>query len=221
MNIELIPVIEIGYNNQGVTEPVNYPYWQNSEIWDNYHERCYEKAGFQTEFNPYLKGSSFYKISDISDINLTKLTIDHTQDFRDKKYGLEQTCTFFGGYVLRIEGEDNYFPQCCGELSDIIYWQKISNGQNSYYEGHPAPELKFEKENIIFDFSTNEFDEIFQPPPKQQILVVNRLDLLKAVEKAKLELQQFELRLQKINKIEDLNIDNIGGMLIWENLNYS
>lgn len=221
MTIELIPVVEIGYNNQGVSAPDKYPYWDNSEIWDVYHEEYYQKAGFKDKLTPYLKGSSLYKLSDISENNLTKLTIDHTQEMRDGKNKRPQdTCALSGGYVLRVDGHDKYFPQCCGELSDIIYWDRLSNGQSSYYEGHPAPQIKFEDNNILFDFSVDEFDEPFQPTPTEKILSIDRLELKSAVEKAKTELQTFEQRLNKINEDEKLNIDNIGGLLIWDNGNY-
>ncbi|WKW46899.1 hypothetical protein P3875_02260 [Myroides sp. JBRI-B21084] len=221
MTIELIPVIEIGYNNQGVTAPDKYPYWDNSEIWDDYHEECYQKAGFKDKLTPYLKGSSFYKLSDITDNNLTKLTIDHTQEMRDGKYKRPQdTCAFFGGYVLRVDGQDKYFPQCCGELSDIKYWENISNGKNSYHEEHPTPQIEFKGNNLVFDFSVDEFDEPFQPTPTELFLTIDRLQLKIAVEKAKTELQAFEQRLNKINEDEKLNINNIGGLLIWDNWNY-
>lgn len=221
MTIELIPVIEIGYNNQGVTAPDKYPYWDNSEIWDAYHEECYQRAGFKDKLTPYLKGSSFYKLSDITDNNLTKLTIDHTQEMRDGKYERPQdTCAFSGGYVLRVNGQDKYFPQCCGELSDINYWENISNGKSSYHEEHPTPQLKFENSNIVFDFSVDEFDEHFQPTPTEIILSIDRLELRKAVERVKSELVTFENRLEKINRDEKLNIDNIGRLLIWDNGNY-
>jgi hypothetical protein len=221
MTIELIPVIEIGYNNQGVTAPDKYPYWDNSEIWDAYHKECFRKAGFKDKLTPYLKGSSFYKLSDITDDNLTKLIIDHTQEMRDGEYERPQdTCAFFGGYVLRVDGQDKYFPQCCGELSDIIYWDRLSKGQNSYYEGHPVPQVKFENSNIVFDFSVDEFDEPFQPTPTENILSINSLEFKKAVEKVKIKLKTFEQRLDKINEDEKLNIDKIGELLIWDNRNY-
>lgn len=219
MIIELIPVIEIGYNNQGITAPEKNPYWDNSEIWDAYHEECYQKAGFKDKFIPYLKGSSFYKLSDITDPNLTKLTIDHTQEIRDGKYERPQdTCAFFGGYVLQVDGDDRFFPQCCGELSDIVYWDRLSDGQSSYYKGHPAPQIKFEGHNIIFDFSSEEYDEPFQPTLTENILSLDRFEQKKAVEKVKTSLQIFEQRLNKINEEEKLNIDNIGGLLIWDNV---
>ena len=221
MTIELIPVIEVGYNNQDVTAPEIYPYWDNSEVWDKYHEECYQKAGFKDKLTPYLKGSSFYNLSEIADNNLTKLTIDHTQEMRNGKYKRPQdTCTFFGGYVLRVDGQDKYFPQCCGELSDIKFWENISNGRSSYHEEHPTPQLKFENDKIVFDFSTDEFDEPFQPTPTETILTVDRLELKKAFEKVQKELQIFEYRLNRINEDKKLNIDNIGGLLIWDNGNY-
>ena len=121
---------------------------------------------------------------------------------------------------MRVDGQDKYFPQCCGELSDIKYWENISNGKNSYHEEHPTPHIEFEGNNIVFDFSVDEFDEPFQPTPKELFLTIDRLQLKIAVEKAKTELQAFEQRLNKINEDEKLNIDNIGGLLILDDGNY-
>ncbi|MGI4864292.1 MAG: hypothetical protein ACRYFZ_10250 [Janthinobacterium lividum] len=215
--MELIPVIEIGYNNQGLTVPDKYPYWDNPEVWDAYHEESYQKAGFKDKFIPYLKGSSLYKFSDITDSNLAKLVIDQTQEMRDGKLERQQVSAFFGGYVLRVDEQDKYFPQCCGTLSDIVYWDKLANEQISSYEGHPSPQIKFEGRNIIFDFSTDEFDEHFQPTPVENIFSIDRFELKKAVEKVKAELLIFEKRLKKINEKDRLGIDNIGAILIWEN----
>jgi len=219
MTIDLIPVIEIGYNNQDVKSPDQYPYWDNSEVWDRYHKECYGKAGFKDEMKPYLKGSSFYKLTDISHDNLIKLTKDHTEEMRTGKYSREQACAFFGGYVLQVDGQDKYFPQCCGELSDIIYWERLANGQTSYYEGHPEPETKFKGDFIVFDFSGDE-DDPFQPPPPDTILKIDKSSLKKAVEKVKVELKDFAEKLREINTDENLNIENIESLLIWNNLNY-
>ena len=53
---------------------------------------------------------------------------------RAGKYEREQASALFGGYVLRIDGHDKYFPQCCGDLSDIHYWEKLTNGKDGFYE---------------------------------------------------------------------------------------
>lgn len=220
MTVELIPVIEIGYNNQEIPAPDKYPYWKYPELWDKYNSDSYKRAGLADDLKPYLAGSSFYRLSEITDNNLKKLITDHTQDLTDGKYEREQAGALFGGYVLRINGQDKYFPQCCGDLADIQYWERLSNGQNSYYEGHPAPQTKFEDNNVIFNFSVGKYDEHFQPTPTEIILSIDRLELKSAVEKAKTDLYEFQKRLNKINIGNELNIDNIGRLLIWDNANY-
>ncbi|QQT54542.1 hypothetical protein I6I98_04605 [Sphingobacterium multivorum] len=82
MALELIPVIEIGYHNQGIPTPDKYPYWEYHILWDKYNAESHKKAGFKDDLNPYLAGSSFYRLSEITDSNLTKLVIDHTHEMR-------------------------------------------------------------------------------------------------------------------------------------------
>lgn len=220
MELELIPVIEIGYNNQGVSIPDKYPYWEYPEIWDKYNSDSYEKAGFIDKFKPYLAGSSFYKLTEISENNLTKLIIDHTKEMREAKYDREQVSPFFGGYILRINNQDMYFPQCCGDLADIHYWENLANGKNGFYAGHPEPQVKIKEDKVIFDFIVGEFDEQFIPTPKEDNVHFD-ISLLKiAIEKAKLELRIFEQRIERINKNEKLDIDRISELLIWNDANY-
>jgi hypothetical protein len=221
MTVELIPVIEIGYNNQDVPTPDKYPYWDYPELWDKYNSDSYKKAGFKDEIKPHLPGSSFYRISDITDNNLTKIVIDHTQDLRDGKYGREQASALFGGYVLRVDGQDKYFPQCCGDLADIKYWENLASGkEQGFYAGHPEPQVKIQGDKITFDFTVGESDEHFAPTPSENLVHFDIPSLKKAIETAKTELDKFEQRLEIINQNEKLNIDNIGGLLIWDNANY-
>lgn len=221
MTVELIPVVEIGYHNQDITAPDKYPYWDYPELWDKFNSDSYKKAGFQDEFKPYLAGSSFYKLSDITDNNLTKIVIDHTQELRDGKYGREQVSALFGGYVLRIDEQDKYFPQCCGDLADLKYWQNIANGkEQGFYAGHPEPLVKINGDKVTFDFTVGKFDEHFAPTPSEKIVQLDIPCLKRAIEIVKTELDTFEKRLEKINQDRKLNIDNIGGLLIWDNANY-
>ena len=221
MTIELIPVIEIGYNNQDIPTPDKYPYWEYRELWDKYNSDSYKKAGFKEELKPYLAGSSFYRLSEIKDNNLRKLVIDHTQEMRDGKYGREQASAFFGGYVLRIDREDKYFPQCCGDLADIHYWENLAKGKESgFYAGHPEPQVKIQGNKVTFDFTVGEFDEHFVPTPKENLVHFDIPSLITAIQTVKEELEIFEKRIEKINQDEKLNIDNIGELLIWDNANY-
>lgn len=221
MTVELIPVIEIGHYNQDVPTPDKHPYWNFPELWDKYNNESYKKAGFMDDLKPYLAGSSFYRLSEITDNNLKKLVTDHTQDLRDGKYEREQASALFGGYVLRIDGQDKYFPQCCGDLADLQYWKNLASGkEKGFYAGHPEPEVKIQGDKITFDFTVSEFDEHFAPTPSENIVQFDIPSLRKAIEIVKTELDKFEQRLEKINQDEKLNIDNIGELLIWENANY-
>ncbi len=216
MKVELIPVIEIGYNNQDSQVPDKYPYWKYPEIWDKYNYESYEKAGFKDKLNPYLPGSSFYRLRDITESNLLKLTKDHTEQMRLGNYDREQASPFFGGYVLRVDGRDKYFPQCCGDLSDIQYWEKlVTDKKETFYQGHPEPKVKIKDEIITFDFTVGEFDEHFAPPPPDNHVKVDIPSLKQAIELVKIELKVFANRLKKINVDEQLNIENIDKLLVW------
>ena len=152
---------------------------------------------------------------------MTKLIIDHTQEMREGKYDREQASTFLGGYVLRIKKQDKYFPQCCGELADIHYWEKLAEGKESgFYAGHPEPKVKIQDNKITFDFTVGESDEYFVPTPKENIIQIETASLKSAIEKAKMELEIFEQPIEKINQNEKLNIDCIGELLIWNDANY-
>lgn len=220
MEIQLIPVLEIGYDNQNVPIPTEYPYWKNAAVWDKYHQESFSKAGFKDELLPYLAGSSFYRLADITESNLIKLIKDHTEDLRNGKYGREQASALSGGYILRIDEQDKFFPQCCGDLSDIIFWEQIADGrENAYYEGHPGPVVKIKDNIIIFDLFVDEYDEPFQPAPSDAILQIEMDSLRKAVDHAKEELVKFSERLKAINESEQLNIADIDKLLVWDNPN--
>jgi hypothetical protein len=188
MTVELIPVLEITMQDIGSPDRL------------------------------YLRELSFYKISGLSDDELAKLTKEHTEDFRIGKYTREDVSAFFGGYILRINQEDKFFPQCCGDLSDISFWEKVANGkENAYYEGHPSPKVKIKKDLIIFDLSVSEFEEPFKPEPSTTIVEVDKGTLKNAIEKAKEELNIFSDRLLKINMAEHLEIEDIDKLLVWGN----
>jgi hypothetical protein len=215
MVVALIPVIEIGYSTQGIEIPTKYPYWENTLLWDTYHAACYA-AGFPDEFLPYLPGSSLYHLAAITDVNLAKLAKDQTAELRAGVWTREKACGFFGGYVLRIEAQDVLFPQCCGQLSDILYWERLAAGVASYYEGHPAPALSFTHDAVRLAFSQGDSNEDFQPPPPVPSLEISRAALLLAVNQANLELQQFAQRLRALNEAENLGVPAIDRLLIWE-----
>lgn len=215
MTIDLIPILEIQITNQGIPAPDQFPFWDHPQIWNCYHAECYAKAGYNGKWQPYLDGAGFILLAEISEDNLTKLVMHHTQELREGEYRRDDVSTLFGGYVLRVDGQDKYFPQCCGALGDIAYWESMSNGIGEYCEGHPAPLLTFDEDLITLDFSVRECDESFQPPLKETQLTIHRSMLKLAVTKVKDELHKFEQRLVQINLTHQFNIENIGNLLLY------
>ena len=218
--MKLIPVIELGYENQGVETPEHGPYWEYPNEWDDFNNESYKKAGFKDSFTPFDPGRSLYEIDLISDENLKKIVVDHTEELRKGEYDREQASLLFGGYVLEINGERLFYPQCCGDLGDIQFWRNISNGQESFYEGHPAPIVKFEKDEVLFDLTVREFDEEFTPIPQKRVFELNKDELKKAIRQAELTLEKFANRIQVINELESLELERIEDLLVWENTNY-
>ena len=214
MIIELIPVIEITYFNE-VPSPGKGPYWENEDEWENYAEVRLKKAGFKDRFETYKKGSSFYEPSKISLSNLKKIIIDWFEAYDGSN--IDDILPLYGGYVLKIVNEEVYFPQCCGDLGDIVYWEKmIEEKKNCNYNGHPAPLLTFSDSEIAFTF--NESDEEFSPPvPRSLRLKIDQLE--KALEGAKIRLKEFEKNIEEVENEIGIELDGqkLTEILIYRN----
>lgn len=218
--MKLIPVIEIVYANQGIETPEHGPYWEYPNQWDDFNNKLYKKAGFMDSFKPFDPGASLYEIDQISDDNLRKIVVDHTQELRNGEYDREQASPLCGGYVLELNGERLFYPQCCGDLGDIQFWRNISNGKESFYEGHPAPIVNFENDEIVIDLNVQAFDEEFTPIPNRRVFRFRKEELKKAIKETESRLEKFANRIQTINLSEDLKLDKIEDLLVWENINY-
>lgn len=222
MNIELIPVLEITNYNQDFPIPLSGPYWEFPNEWGNYHLATNLLAGFSEHLKPYLFGSSFYKINDLTDSDILKLihkNIDTVSE--DEKLELDDLIMpFSGGFILKIDGIDKYFPQCCSDLSDFKIWEDLLDEEESYfYAGHPSPRIEKTKKTIIFDFLNSEIQEAYVPPIFEKQLDVDKGILKNAIEDTRKELNIFAQKLNRINKTEKLNISEIEKILIYENNN--
>lgn len=220
MIIELIPVIEITNYDNDIPLPPNGPYWEYSEDWENYHRQTNVEAGYSKDLRSYSKGSSLYQINEISDADLLKLiqkAIDGQQS--DDDLGIEDLVSpFNGGYILKIDGINTYFPQCCSDLCDIEEWNDLlDEEENNFYMGHPSPRIKKDQNKITFDFLNSEIQENYCPPILADYLTVDKEKLAKAIQEAKKELDIFAKKLIKINGTENLNIPNIEKILVYGN----
>ncbi|AZA53672.1 hypothetical protein [Chryseobacterium sp. G0201] len=217
MKIELIPVIEITNYDQDVPTPPSGPYWEFPDEWENYHISTNIKAGLSELLKSYSKASSFYRVNEISDADLLKIAKKEIDSQINKEEEIYQLYTsFYGGYILKIDDENKYFPQCCGKLGDIEAWEDLFDEDYSFfYMGHPSPKIEKSENKIIFDFLNSEIQENFAPPILEDRIEIDK-DLLRiAVENAKTELNNFALQLIKINELENLQIPDIHKILIY------
>ena len=160
------------------------------------------------------KGQGHFPIESLTYDEIAKIVLEHTADLRDGVYNRTSACPLFGGYVLSVNGEDVFFPQCCGDLSDINYWESLSMGTTTVYSGHPGPIVKIKSGLVTLDFTEDEF-EPYNPVPSRQKIIVKQSDLDAAVQVAKQQLYRLTARLQEINSAYNLEIDAIDHLLVW------
>ncbi|WBV52328.1 hypothetical protein [Chryseobacterium gambrini] len=218
MKIELIPVIEITNYDNDIPLPPFGPYWEFSTEWEHYRIATNLDAGFSENLQSYSKGSSLYRISEIPDSDVLKIIQNKiTTDENDDNLTIEDLISpLIGGYILKINDVDSYFPQCCGDLSNIEYWNNLFLDEDSFfYMGHPSPKIIKSENTIIFDFLNSPIQEGYAPPVSENQIEANK-DLLKiAVENVKKELYDFARRLVKISETENLDIPEIDKLFVY------
>ncbi|RSK43466.1 hypothetical protein [Hymenobacter perfusus] len=190
MKVELIPVIEVDLRHQDLVKSL-------------------------ASVVPLSSEAFLYRASDLAVESLKILSRIHLQGYFDGEWTLDEQCTFFGGYVLRLAGHDTLFPQCCGELSDIIYWKNVAKyGRSVYYHGHPHPEIYFTDDSVVFNCQ-NDYEE-FRPSAPLEVSVP-KIPLSAAYDTAVLELALVAHRLRSIADEACLPADDIAHLLIYRN----
>lgn len=218
MNIELIPVLDIIPQSNEITPPTEHPFWQHSEIWDQYQRDALTHDGFSSRLEPYRKGFPFYALTSMHEEDIAKVVNDHISGFLEGEFPAEEIISLNGGYILKQDNVDQFFPQCYGELADIGYWKSLASGSKKYpCQGSPAPSIYFEDDLINFDFFEDPQGEMFSPPPATSLLQISRRNLDTAVKQAEIILNDFGLILKKINQQSNYGLENIDRVLIWGN----
>lgn len=210
VKVELKPVLELSVTHPDVPFPES-SYSENKEAWDAYNRNALANSGFSASMAN--KGHfDLYLFSDFSDADLLQLIrreIDRQQT--DENKGIDDLVgSFSGGYLLRIDGEDKYWPQCCGCLADIEKWEQLLSGKQYLHAGHPTPLVTINENTIALEFGIE-----FSPPVKEAALEIEKSALHDAITNTKKELDAFAKRLSGINAIYNLNIPDIGTILIY------
>lgn len=150
---------------------------------------------------PYVRGLPFYEPKNITDANLTKLVIEHSEELRKSPLAAGETCCLFGGFVLKINGQDRFLPQCCGDLSDLHFWKAISQKRKGFYTGHPAPAYRFCGNSVVFDFGVE--------------VRVGLKELAAATVRAEGELNRLARRVLRVNAVCELGIEEVRRVLVF------
>ncbi len=211
MSCGLIPVVEIGYHNQGVEVPKLHPRWEYPSGWLLYYERCYRSAGFPGSFVPYLPGLPLYPLSGIPTENLPKLVQDHLEDFLSGDLEREAVAPLFGGYVLTVNGEAVLYPQCCGDLSDLKFWRALADSKSNVgWEGHPSPLVTQSADSVVLQ-CIDTYDEFY--PPVCPRLLLDHASLRVACDGAEDELKTQVGRFEELG--QQLGIENLAELVLY------
>ncbi|MBB4866336.1 hypothetical protein HNP46_005241 [Pseudomonas nitritireducens] len=213
MQVQLIPVIELFHLVDSVPVPPVGPYWEQVESWREFHERSLQAQGFGPRLRPYLPGSAFHRLGELSDADIARLIRLHCEAGLKAAADWQAVGPLPGGYVLRVGSLDVLFPQCCSDLGDLQSWKRIAAGKGAYlYSGHPSPDINQHNQSVSFDF--NGPGETFVPPPPLHSVTVPLSDLTRAVHAADRELRVFAARLELVNAEQALNVPDIATLLL-------
>lgn len=164
--IEFIPLIELptikDKESQKIPEGTGLT---NSKEWDKYQLQQIKK-NYNEVLEPITSGVYQYEILKLSKPVLGKVIELHIADMR-----IDESCSFFGGFGLKIGEEIKLHPQCCGLFEEIHDWMKILNPSfDPFYlrECHPSPKFSLADRQLII---TCEEEESFIPATDTQICV--------------------------------------------------
>jgi len=139
------------------------------------------KAANIADYKRVIAGSDFLSIEDWTLADLRTLISAHLRPLGEQ-LPVTESCTLFGGGVLRIDGVAVLIPQCCSSIDDLFSWKQLlaPTFSTGYFciEGHPAPKATKRGTELIIVCEDEEesFDQ-----PAQAIIIVSVAKLAAAV----------------------------------------
>ena len=200
MKIELIPIIEL--------PTFKYPDLESISDAKN-KSRVLIERNYSEVHNLNPTSGLQYKLTEINDADLKKAIKLHTSDLP-----IEESCSLFGGYALKIDNEIVLHPQCCGLLNEINDWRKILDNKFKHFylsECHPSP--KFQLDGDFVTIECYDENEEFIPMTKRIITVEYKL-LRKAIENLLNDLNDISNRFDSYKS--EFNNAELSEILIWK-----
>jgi hypothetical protein len=166
--LTLTPVIVLGhYHHVNIAKPNFQERSIWSPAWQAYRQECMRLSGMPEPIPPTVPATDFYTLNCFSGDRLEWLIHEHVDEYINEP---QHISSFFGGYLLSDATGVLLYPQCCGELSDVMWWKHLCYSQKLvYYNGHPGPDVRFD--NGLVHFVCEEEYEPFDPLSKPRFSV--------------------------------------------------
>ena len=142
--------------------------------------------------------------------DLEKLIALHISD-----QSISESCSFFGGYAVSMNGKLILYPQCCGLLEDINAWKQILDPNFKDFHltnGHPSPIISKQENQLII--LCDDAEESFIPNTEKK-LILDYQQAKSALEKLLVELALFSKSLDTLSA--NFGTQKISNTLIWGN----
>lgn len=136
--------------------------------------------------------AGLYQVNRLSRSELLVAIDDHLEPLTAAEQTVDESCPFFGGVIVVVDGCPRLPPQCCGDLSDINDWFRV--GEDTFSEayickeGHPIPHVTRQGETLTV-VCRDEWEEFAVGTEPQ--FVIQRGELLEALASLRAELERF------------------------------
>jgi hypothetical protein len=108
----------------------------------------------------------FAEVADISQDELRELLEKHFAPLLENGQEIGESVPLFGGLILEVDSARVIYPQCCGDLSDVLTWlEPIDSRFGRKFVapgGHPVPEII--REGAMTRLVCFDPDDPFEPP---------------------------------------------------------
>lgn len=208
--ITFIPLIELPTKKDIVSEKTpEGNAITNPKAWQRYQENEIRR-NYTSKLQPISTGINQYQLFDLTLSDLERLIALHTSD-----QSISESCSFFGGYAISMNGKLILYPKCCGLLEDINDWRQILDPNFKDFHltnGHPSPIISKQENQLII--LCDDAEESFIPNTEKKLILDYQQSKI-ALEQLLVELELFSKSLDTLSA--NFGMQKISNILIWGN----
>jgi len=154
-----------------------------------------------------LASSRCVALAEISEAVLLEAIEHHLRPLREAGTPDSETCPLYGGVNLLFDGVLQVGPQCCGDLSDILSWARITHRdfREGFVapEGHPCPHVR--RDGSLLLFTCTDATDPF-PPETQPAFSIPRDAFITALSQAAPAIGRFSKMIEGLRAAEKITV---------------